>query len=108
MRHSPPAEREAAHAPPATNARELCSRAGCQARTPTPPIEAKRQSPPVKREAAHAPPTTNAKLEHPLCPSKQWKTPLERYVPLSRRALRAQDVNDASEDQVDGDSASES
>lgn len=34
-----------------------------------------------------------------------WKTPLERYVPLSRRALPEQDVDDADEEWSDGSSA---
>jgi hypothetical protein len=43
--------------------------------------------------------------QDPLDFFRGWKTPLERYVPLSSRALRAQDVDDADEDPVDGNDA---
>lgn len=45
--------------------------------------------------------------QDPLDFFRGWKTPLERYVPLSRRALHAQDFDDADEDPADGNSANE-
>ncbi len=49
----------------------------------------------------------SAGTQDPLDFFRGWKTPLERYVPLSRRALHAQDFDDADEDPADGNSANE-